>query len=53
MDGTATFTIVASTMIMATPTLSMVSPSQRRRALGTGETVVSFTAARILVRRND
>ena len=29
MAGTATFTIVASTMIMATPTLSMASPSQR------------------------
>jgi hypothetical protein len=33
IEGTATFTIVASTMIMATPRLSMVRPSQRRRGL--------------------
>jgi DNA-binding MarR family transcriptional regulator len=31
MEGTATFTIVASTMIIATPTLSIARPSQRRR----------------------
>ncbi len=31
IDGIATFTIVASTMIIATPTLSIASPTQRRR----------------------
>ncbi len=29
MEGMATFTMVASTMIMATPTLSIARPSQR------------------------
>ena len=31
IDGTATFTIVASTMIIETPRLSIASPSQRPR----------------------
>jgi hypothetical protein len=31
IDGTATFTIVASTMIMETPKLSIARPSQRPR----------------------
>ena len=31
IEGTAMFTIVASTMIIATPTLSIASPIQRRR----------------------
>ena len=31
IDGTATFTIVASTMIIDTPRLSMARPSQRPR----------------------
>jgi hypothetical protein len=33
IDGIATFTIVASTMIIETPRLSMASPSQRPRPL--------------------
>ncbi len=33
IEGTATFTIVASTMIMATPRLSIARPSQRPRPL--------------------
>ena len=43
MDGTATFTMVASTMIMATPTLSIVSPSQRRRVLAAADRLESVT----------
>ncbi len=31
IEGTATFTIVASTMIMATPTLSIAKPIHRPR----------------------
>jgi hypothetical protein len=31
IEGTATFTIVASTMIMATPRLSIARPSHRPR----------------------
>ncbi len=33
IDGIATFTIVASTMIIETPRLSIASPSQRPRPL--------------------